>query len=525
MSLEVISAWILALAVSADPRPIWTDGSATHQGAPSADGKWISCVDPESGDLAVREAESGKLKRLTRKGTAKEFAYFSAISRDSARVAYAWFNDEGFYDLRVVPIGGGEPKVLFRSEEAGFVQPTSWSPDGQWILTLFFRKDNISQIALVPAAGGEIRVLKSLNWVYPKKMDLSPDGRWIVYDNFARDGVSQRDIFVLSADGSRESKLIEHPAEDLFPVWSPSGERIYFASDRGGSTGLWAIPVKDGRAAGEAALVRNHLGRILPMGLTSAGSLFYAIRTGATEIRVGAWDGKFASKLDVVGEGWSPAFSADGKRLAWLVRVGAENFGQEARSIVVRDVAAGRDRPLAPKLAHIESIRWARDGKSLLASGSDGKGRGGVFRVDASTGAVSPVVQSTDAPFRGYPAVDTEAGVVFARGSDLVLAPDQAIHKGTAGITLLADGAFVEGGVVKTFDGKAIGESKPWQTLTRAGTEWLAVHPDGIVLLPSNRALGSTKAAISAASVVGGHVAVAAGKPGSEIWALDGLPR
>ncbi len=92
-------------------------------------------------------------------------------------------------------------------------------------------------------------------------------------------------------------------------------------------------------------------------------------------------------------------------------------------------------------------------------------------------------------------------------------------------ITLVADGAFVEGGAVKTFDGKVAGESKNWLALARAGSEWLAVHPDGIVLLPSGRELGTTKAAVSSASVAGGHVALAAGKPGSEIWALDALPR
>ena len=91
------------------------------------------------------------MRRLTNKPPAasKEFAYFSVPSRDASRVAYAWFNEAGFYDLRVIPLAGGEPRVLFRNEEAGFVQPTSWTPDGKQILTLFFRKDNISQIALV----------------------------------------------------------------------------------------------------------------------------------------------------------------------------------------------------------------------------------------------------------------------------------------------------------------------------------------------------------------------------------------
>src|SRR5262245_43027119 len=130
---------------------VWNAPGANVLGAPTADGKWLTCVDPASGDLAILEIATGKVRRLTTKDSAaaKEFAYFSVASRDGRRVAYAWFNDAAFYDLRVTGIAGGASRVLFRNEEAGFVQPSSWTPDGKQILTLFFRKDNISQIALV----------------------------------------------------------------------------------------------------------------------------------------------------------------------------------------------------------------------------------------------------------------------------------------------------------------------------------------------------------------------------------------
>ncbi|MBM3735962.1 MAG: hypothetical protein FJW39_09270 [Acidobacteria bacterium] len=525
-------AGLMALAVLADPRAVWTSGGATHQGSPSPDGKWLSCIDPDSGDLAVREVATGKMRRLTRKGTRKEFAYFSVMSPDSKSVAFAWFNEQGYYDLRAVDLDGGAPRLLFQSEEAGFVQPSAWSPDGKWVLTLFFRKDNISQIALVPVAGGETRVLKSLNWVYPKKMDFSPDGKWIVYDNFARDGVSQRDLFVLSADASREIRLVENPAEDLFPVWSPSGERIYFASDRAGSMDLWSVAVANGRPQGEPSLVRGRLGRILPMGITRDGSLYYALRAGGGEVYVAEWRGGFGSKPDRVGEGSSPALSPDGARLAWLAPRGAENFGQDARGIQIRDTAKGTARVLTPQLAHMERITWTRDGKSLLVGGSDGKGRGGVFRVDGESGAARSVVSDTDAPFRGFESVDTAAGVVFARGADLVLAPDTVVYQGKGPLEMLAsDGrrvAFIERGEVRLWDesgSRTIGSGKEWLSLTAAGGEWLAGHSGGFTLLPSGKDAGSTKAAVTGLSVAGGYIAMSAGKPRSEIWAIDGLPR
>src|SRR5438093_7827505 len=137
----------------------------TILGGPSPDGRFLSCVDPETGDLALLDLASGQRRRLTRKPSRQstEFAYFSVVSPDSRHIAYAWFNEDKFYELRVVTVDGSDSRVLYRNEEAGFVQPSAWSPDGREILTLFFRKDNISQIALVSVADGSVRVLKSLN--------------------------------------------------------------------------------------------------------------------------------------------------------------------------------------------------------------------------------------------------------------------------------------------------------------------------------------------------------------------------
>ena len=114
--------------------------------------------------------------------------------------------------------------ALFRNEEAGFVQPCAWTPDDRYVLTLLFRKDNISQIVLIPADGGAPKVLRSLMWVYPKRMDLSPDGKYIVYDSFSKDNAGDRTLFVLSITGKGESKLIDKPGYYLFPCGQLTAE-------------------------------------------------------------------------------------------------------------------------------------------------------------------------------------------------------------------------------------------------------------------------------------------------------------
>src|SRR5262249_24291367 len=88
------------------PRKVWAESGTNILGAPSPDGRFLSYVDAATGDLAIRDLGSGAGRRLThnKENTRGQFAYFSVISPDNKRVAYAWFNDEKFYDLRVTSV-------------------------------------------------------------------------------------------------------------------------------------------------------------------------------------------------------------------------------------------------------------------------------------------------------------------------------------------------------------------------------------------------------------------------------------
>jgi Tol biopolymer transport system component len=412
-----IGAAIAALAAAAgwcagvdEPRVWWSGPQVTLLGSPSRDGRWLSFADPATGALGVRDLAGGSWRAIaTRPAGSREFAYFSIFSRDGRSVAYAWFNNQGFYELRVAASSGeGRPHVAYRNEDAGFVQPCAWTPDDKQILTLLFRRDNISQIAMATAAGGPLRVLRSLNWVYPKKMDISPDGRWIVYDNFAVEGKPERTIFILSMDGSQEKRLIDLPGNYLFPLWSPDGRQVLFAGDTGGPEELWAVEVQEGQPRGQPHRVTGSMGRFLPLGITNAGELFFGLRTGAWDVYVApvadATRGAHRAGRRFAGRNSEPAWSPDGKRLAYLSRRGTENFGEDARAIVVLDLASGSERELPARMAHIERIAWPPDGSSLLASGSDGKARGGLFAVRVADGMTTPLVAEHDAPFRGFDA-------------------------------------------------------------------------------------------------------------------------
>ncbi len=414
--LAAAAAWG---AGSNGPHAWWSGPQVTLLGSPSRDGRRLSFADPATGALGVRNLASGSWQAVAeRPAGSREFAYFSVFSPDSRKIAYAWFNSQGFYDLRVTAAeAGAQPAVLYRNEEAGFVQPCAWTPDGKFVLTLLFRRDNISQIALVPAGGGAPRVLRSLNWVYPKKMDVSPDGRWIVYDNFAAEGKPERTIFLLSTDGSEERRLVDMPGNYLFPLWAPDGKGVFFAGDNGGPEEFWCVRVEQGRAQGPPRRVSGALGRFLPLGITDAGILFYGVRTGSPDVYLAPLDNLTSGVQPIStrfpGRNGAPAWSPDGRRLAYLSRRGTENFGQDARVIVVLDLSSGQEQEVPAAMAHLERLAWSPDGASLLVSGSDGKGRGGLFLVHMPDGATRLAAAEHDAPFRGYEAAWAADGKRF----------------------------------------------------------------------------------------------------------------
>lgn len=392
---EVFRYVILASALlAAAPRPVFTDALVTLLGAPSHDGRFLSLV--EQGDLAIRDLSTRRSVRLTR-AQGREFAYFSAISRDSKSVAYAWFNAEGFYELRVLPLAGGEPRTLFRNPEAGFVQPCAWTPDGKFILTLLFRKDNVSQIALVPAAGGPAQVLRSLNWVYPKRMDISPDGSTLIYDSFAPGSTTDRTIYSLTLDGTTERRLVEEPGNHLFPLYAPDGKSFYHLS---------GDALVHRSLQGSARIVQAGMGRALPLGITSAGKLYYGLRQGTSDVFLApvgnTVQGARRASARFPNRNLAPGFSPGGKQLAYLSRRGAENFGQDSRAVVTLDLESGEETEQPVRMAHIERVQWSFDGRALLLSGTDGKGRGGLFSFDLSTRRTTPLVTEPGGAPKGY---------------------------------------------------------------------------------------------------------------------------
>jgi Tol biopolymer transport system component len=395
-------------------------------GAPSPDGRYLSYVDSETGDLAVIELATGKKSRLTHKGSSVESAEHAGspiFSADAKQVAYSWGVKDHMINLCTIRLDGSGPRLLYSDEESGLIYPNDWSPDGKCILATSLKKDNARQIVLVSVADGSARVLKNLSrqesWA-----GFSPDGRYVAYDIPQQGGSRQRDIFLLSIDGKRDIPLVEHPANDRVLGWAPSGKWILFSSDRTGTLDAWLIPVADGEAQGDPQLIKTDIGEISAKGFTRKGSFYYGKGTWMFHINVAALDLKTGKILilpkkvtqRIVPLNSSPDLSSDGKYLAFISEGAFGSSRPDSAVISIRSLETGQERELSLELNRLYRLRWFPDGRSILVLGFKKKGRWGFYRIDAQTGDVSAMVQDeSDVSITDPAGISPDGKTIFYR--------------------------------------------------------------------------------------------------------------
>ncbi len=379
-------------------RQVWTGPAGYVMGSVSPDGRYLSDVDWTTGDLALRDLLAGTMRRLTNEGLFLEEPSFSVISPDGKEVAYNWFNKNGPPDLRVVRVDGSAPRVLY-SDKGALALPTDWSRDGKYILA-FLYKGSSAQIAVISVADGSVRVLNTLHGVSLKNK-FSPDGRYIAYDFPQQQDSDNRDIFLLAVDDGSEIRLVEHAADDQLLGWTPDGDHILFGSDRSGTMSAWMIRVAGGKPQGSPELVKQDIGRAVPMGFTRSGAFYYGLEIGTSDVYTAEYDPATGRVLTppqnaaqrFVGSNSSPAWSPDGQFLAYISSRTPRLLGHQPEVISIRSLKTGEERDLRPKLSFLWGpIRWSPDGRAILVPGKDRKGQHGLFLVDAQTGEVAPTV-------------------------------------------------------------------------------------------------------------------------------------
>jgi len=133
---------------------------------------------------------------------------------------------------------------------------------------------------------------------------------------FVSDRDGNREIYVMNADGTGQTRLTNNPAWDGSPAWSPDGSKIAFHSDRDGDAEIYVMNV-DG--TGVSRLTNNPAwdgdAAWSPDGTKIA---FDSNRDGNDEVYVMKADGTGQARLtNNPAEDGGPAWSPDGSKMAF----------------------------------------------------------------------------------------------------------------------------------------------------------------------------------------------------------------
>ncbi|MBI3722142.1 MAG: PD40 domain-containing protein, partial [Fimbriimonas ginsengisoli] len=192
---------------------------------------------------------------------------------------------------------------------------------------------------------------------------LSPDGRELAF-------VYRGDIWVAPARGGRARPLTQHIETDAFPVFSPDGEWVAFASKRTGNWDIFAVPA----SGGAARQLTWHSGSDMPQGWSPDGrTLLFSSKRDSPNHAIFALDVN-TLRSTVLCEDYAPLYSAhfapDGRTVAY----GRYGFhwtrpryqGSAAQQIWVLDMATANRHPLTTNQSQHLWTQFLPDGQHLL---------------------------------------------------------------------------------------------------------------------------------------------------------------
>ncbi len=379
-----------------------------NQSAVFPDGRRFTTPVGETGDLAIYDLATREMRRITQKGSwddSLDFAGHSVVSPDGKKVAYAWLDAAtNRQELRIIGVDGSGERVLFHDEQVEQIRPDAWSRDGKRILAVMSSQNGTERIALIAVGDGSASILKTLDGPQPMETTLSADTRFVAYDFPQQEDSDIRDIFLLTVDSGEETRLISHPANDLWPTWTPDGSGILFYSNRTGDFGLWLLPVDDGAPRGSPVQVRREMGPAVPIGFTEDGSYYFALVSGSSDVYLASVDPRSGEVLegpkllDTGYTGWNlmPDWTTDGSCLVHIsFRYELAVLPDSGRLIVscVENGEMHRRRELRPALEFFRGVSWSPDGGSLIVMGRDLDKLWGIYAIDSESGEVTPLIQ------------------------------------------------------------------------------------------------------------------------------------
>lgn len=201
-----------------DASPAWSPSGTQIAFESNRNGDWTSYNDS---DIYVMNANGTKVHEVT---FSNAFDGDPAWGR-SGKIAFESMRTHNSDVWVVSPSGSGEKNLTANS--TAFDGDPSWSPDGTRLAFTSERDGGDREIYVMNADGSnQTRLTTSTG--FDENPTWSPDGSHIAFDT-NRDG--NLEIYTMSADGTNQHRVTNHPAIDAIPSYLADG-RIVFVSER-----------------------------------------------------------------------------------------------------------------------------------------------------------------------------------------------------------------------------------------------------------------------------------------------------
>jgi TolB protein len=213
----------------------------------------------------------------------------------------------------------------------------------------------------------------------------SPDGSKIVFQNVES---TNFDVRVVDVETRRMVWVTRDVFQDLNPVWSSSGEAIYFSSYRSGGLNVWRVPVAaDGSPAGLPQHITTGAGEDVQLAISVDGShiAMSILRLNADiwwlpiDAATGMPTGEPQAVVSTTREDSRAAWSPDGRMIAFNSDRGGD------MNLWVGHLDDGSERQITKGPGGDYQPNWSPSGKRLTFFSSR-TGNADVWLVEVDSG-------------------------------------------------------------------------------------------------------------------------------------------
>ncbi len=342
----------------------------------------------------------------------------AAVSPDGKTVAFTLTYEDiqenkGNAEIYTMPLDGKEMTRLTRTAKSE--SNIRWIENGAKIAYLAYDKETEgNQIHVMDANGSGVKCLSNVkNGI--ECFEIAPDGKHVVFAS-PIDDFNQKDSTLFQGLPKTTGRVVD---DLMYKHWDEWVEKIphpfvaeFSLNGIGEATDIMAgepyeCPMRPFGGAESFAWAPD--GQSLVYVSRKLKGMDYAFSTNSNLYRY-----DLASKQTVnltegeQGYNTDPAFSPDGKQLAWL-SMATPKYESDKKRLMVMDMATKQVRDLTEKWDYWpENISWAPNGKKIWFSGYY-EGTEPVFTIDVATCAIDTVANGVCDYGKPLPVSDTQA--------------------------------------------------------------------------------------------------------------------